>query len=138
MSDDLSDIGAKLSTRLSPNEQYEGRGDAMTKQECPGMKGIIHGAKGENQPEFNDNPSTMNNKAKAVQCLKILERLKLSPLSTPEARDILHIMHPAGRICDLRKQGYKIETHRCHEATSEGAVSVVAKYVLVGRVGIDE
>jgi|GEM_PF-1016370 len=110
----------------------------MPKKESPRTGATVHGAKGEKQPKFNNNPSNPNNKAKAAQCLKILEWLKLAPLSTPEARNTLHIMHPAGRICDLRKQGHKIETHRCHESTSEGAVSVVAKYVLVGKVGADE
>lgn len=109
----------------------------MTKKESPRTGATVQRTKGENCIDDNT-PNKLNNKAKAAQCLKILERLKLSPLSTPEARDILHIMHPAGRICDLRKQGYRIETHRCHEATSEGAVSVVAQYVLVGKAGIDE
>jgi len=109
----------------------------MTKQESPWTGATVPRAKGVSFINDNNTPISLNNKAKAAQCLKILERLKLSPLSTPEARDILHIMHPAGRICDLRKQGWMIETHRCHEATSEGAVSIVAKYVLVGRVGMD-
>jgi len=110
----------------------------MTKKESPRTGATVQRAKRENYIRNNNTPSRLNNKAKAAQCLKILEWLKLSPLSTPVARETLHIMHPAGRICDLRNQGYRIETHRCHEATSEGTVSVVARYVLVGKADVDE
>lgn len=83
----------------------------------------------ENTNEFK--PCQLSKTNAAIQCLRLLERLKKGPISTFQARDKLSIAHPAGRICDLRKQGYNIETHTCKESTTGGAVSRVALYVLI-------
>jgi len=46
-------------------------------------------------------------------------------LTTLEARNQLHIMHPAARVMELRRQGCRIDTIR--------NVDRVAKYVLASR-----
>lgn len=48
--------------------------------------------------------------AKARQCAAILSALKVAPVSTIEARERLGILHPAGRVLELRKQGHVIAT----------------------------
>jgi len=51
-------------------------------------------------------------------------------LSTIEARDELKIMHPAGRIANLKSLGYRIETIICNEETSDGISHRVARYFI--------
>jgi hypothetical protein len=53
---------------------------------------------------------------------KILEWLRQNPLTTIEARQLLGIMHPAGRVQELRELGYNIITYKEHR---------VARYVLL-------
>lgn len=84
------------------------------------------------------NDCQLRQEASAAQRQRLLERLQRGPISTFEARDELQMGHPAGRICELRKQGCLIETHFSKEYTTEGSVARVAKYVLVKEVAGDE
>ncbi len=75
-------------------------------------------------------PCQLSKTNAAIQCSRLLERLKHGPISTFQAREQLHIAHVACRIHDLRRKGYNIETHTCKESTTGGAVSRVALYIL--------
>jgi hypothetical protein len=64
------------------------------------------------------------------QRLAILSWLNSHPnLDTLQARQ--HgIMHPSGRILELKRQGYKIKSHRAIRYDSQGNPRRVAVYVL--------
>jgi hypothetical protein len=71
--------------------------------------------------------------AKANQRRALLEHMKqCGKVSTIESREQLGISHPAGRICELRAQGLKIDTHRVLEADASGRFHGVALYILRG------
>jgi len=60
---------------------------------------------------------------------RILERLKIKPLTTFQARSELDVMHPAARVQELKAQGNNICTH--WEVVGTGkAKHRIAKYVL--------
>jgi hypothetical protein len=65
-----------------------------------------------------------------IQRIRILEGLRLGPVSTFEARNHLDIVHPAGRIQELREDGYVIETLRHFEPSESGKRHSIAVYVL--------
>lgn len=48
--------------------------------------------------------------ATTAQQARLLAALRQNPITTIEAREVLAIMHPAGRIKELRAQGYEIVT----------------------------
>lgn len=54
-------------------------------------------------------------------------------LSTLQARKELGILHPCGRIMELRRSGHKIDTHWIKEADSNGVLHRVGLYVYQGR-----
>ncbi len=68
---------------------------------------------------------------------RLLEALKIKPITTIEAREELDIFHPAARVQELRAQGYKIATHRETIETSKGIHDRVGRYVLLNG-GRDE
>lgn len=51
-------------------------------------------------------------------------------ITTIEARRELDVIHPAGRILDLRKTGETIDTVWVEDITERGKAHRVAKYVL--------
>jgi hypothetical protein len=65
----------------------------------------------------------------------MLERLRERPVSTIEARRELDIMHPAGRVLELRKDGHQIRTISVNEHTECGKKHKVARYVLISNGG---
>lgn len=67
----------------------------------------------------------------AEQGIRLLEALRLFSISTIEARRYLDIMHPAGRIQELRDADYEIVTHRLTEKTEIGRAHCIAVYVLL-------
>ena len=70
----------------------------------------------------------------ASQRSRILQRLQSGrTLTTLEARHQLDVMHPGMRVCELRKQGYVIETVWTNDVTPEGNVHRVGKYFLKPR-----
>lgn len=62
----------------------------------------------------------------ASQADRLLAELQKGSLSTLEIRATLDIPHPAGRVMDLIRHGYKITTH----IVSEQGHKNVARYVL--------
>ena len=77
----------------------------------------------ENPPEHQD-PSPAGQPA-AVQRARILARLRIGSATTQQLRDELRIMHPGGRVHELRRLGFNILSRR--------QPSGVAEYHLVGR-----
>lgn len=53
-------------------------------------------------------------------------------LTTMEGRD-MGIMHPGGRVMELRRQGYLIDTHWANETDSNGVVHRVGMYLYRGK-----
>jgi len=51
-------------------------------------------------------------------------------ITTIEARREIDVIHPAGRIMDLRKGGWQIDTVWVEDITEQGKAHRVAKYVL--------
>jgi hypothetical protein len=67
----------------------------------------------------------------ARQRSRLLAHLRCTgSVSTLEARGELKIMHPAGRIQELRQRGYPIKTVRITLPDSTGRLHRVARYVL--------
>ena len=67
----------------------------------------------------------------STQCTRVLKWLQNGEqLSTFELR-IRGIMHPGGRINDLRNQGHRIITHRTWERDNNGIEHLFAKYILL-------
>lgn len=97
---------------------------------------------GGDSPEANNScndvsEKAMNSKKHSTdaenQRQRILCRLFTGPLTTTEARTELDIMHPGGRVLELRKRGHNIQTH--WEIIDTGkAKHKVASYVLFNGV----
>lgn len=66
------------------------------------------------------------------QELRLLKALKLCPVSTLDARNILSIMHPASRIQSLRDKEYIITTHPL-KPLGKSSRKPIALYVLKGK-----
>ncbi|MFI3219338.1 MAG: helix-turn-helix domain-containing protein [Methylococcales bacterium] len=75
----------------------------------------------------------MNPNSNEAQRTRILEWLRGESLTTLQAREHLDIMHPAGRIKELRKLGFNILTYWSIESTGK-ANHRVARYVLLASV----
>ena len=74
---------------------------------------------------FDISPST-----KAKQRQRLLEALRLAPVSTLDARERLGIQHPAGRLMELRRQGWPIVTRKTFVSDAAGRPHTMALYVL--------
>lgn len=55
-------------------------------------------------------------------------------ITTDEARRELDIMHPAGRMSDLRAQGFNIATVWDNSPTARGSMHRMGRYVYLGRL----
>ena len=58
-----------------------------------------------------------------------------SSLTTEQARQELDIMHPAGRIKEMRARGFDIMTVWDNYPTSSGNTHRMARYVLISQAG---
>lgn len=65
-----------------------------------------------------------------IQRIRLLEALRLCSVSTFEARRYLDIMHPAGRVQELRDESQEIDTLRIIEPSEVGRPHSIAVYVL--------
>jgi hypothetical protein len=76
-------------------------------------------------------PFYSNNSAN--QRARILKHFAISPrLSTIEAREVHGILHPCGRIMELRNLGYRIDTHWITAPDSNGVAHRIGLYVFHG------
>lgn len=71
---------------------------------------------------------------RAEQGRRLLESLRIFPVSTLEARRYLDIMHPAGRVQELRESDNEIDTLRVAEPSEAGRKHSIAVYVLRSEV----
>lgn len=69
------------------------------------------------------------------QARRMLEALRQTAVSTFEARRYLDIMHPAGRVQELRDDGHEIDTFRLSEPSDVGRPHCIALYVLRKEAG---
>ena len=112
----------------------------MNKKEHPVKPGATgHGAKeikvGENLQNQSTPPSSLC-QSRAAQRQRVLHWLKnVGSLNTFEGRENLFVPHVAGRVQELRKQGYLITTERCWEYSAGGSRHLVARYSLEREEG---
>lgn len=90
-------------------------------------------AAGDVQREHSTIQAAHSGNSTSAQRARLLAHLKAAPLDTLEARKLLDILMPAARICELRKQGNRIDTVRVMRPTDEGKLHSVALYVLHGE-----
>ena len=64
------------------------------------------------------------------QAERLREALRRFAVSTLEARRYLDIMHPAGRVQELRESGVEIQSLRIPQLSEVGKLHRVAFYVL--------
>lgn len=72
---------------------------------------------------------------------RMLEALRHFPISTFEARRYLDVMHPAGRVQELRELGHDITTLRLSEPSEVGKPHCIAVYLLrkeAGEMNLDQ
>src|SRR5580704_4030135 len=80
---------------------------------------------GSSKPLYDNSAST--------QKKRLVKYFENNPrLSTIEARDKMGILHPGGRINELRAKGYLIETHWTNETDANGVLHRVGLYVYQG------
>lgn len=65
-----------------------------------------------------------------AQRRRLLTALQRGSITTLEARRELDILHPAGRVMELRRQGIEIDTAWIEQPTDEGRLHRVAHYIL--------
>ena len=70
----------------------------------------------------------------SAQRARLLDALRIAPITTIEARRNLDILHPAMRVLELRTQGYGIHTVWTHQETDAGIQHRIARYVLQAEV----
>lgn len=81
---------------------------------------------------MNSIPLSISN---AAQRKRLRKHLELNGnITTTEARELLAIMHPAGRIKELRFQGLSISTEWVVFPSAKGVNHRQAKYVLLNVV----
>jgi hypothetical protein len=73
----------------------------------------------------------MGNDAATQRALLLAALHAVGVVSTLEARTFLDILHPAGRIKELRREGQEIVTLWADEVTEAGALHRVGVYLLV-------
>ncbi|MDF1613660.1 helix-turn-helix domain-containing protein [Desulfurivibrio dismutans] len=85
---------------------------------------------GGNHGQGQNNKRQNNYSGAAAQRQAMLNHLASHSLTTIYSRDHLGVLHPGGRVCELRKMGYKILTHWVWEPGASGKMHRVAKYTL--------
>jgi hypothetical protein len=72
----------------------------------------------------------------ATQANRSLDAFRLfTSLTTQDLRQDLDIMHPAGRVKELRARGFEIQTHWDDYPTACGKKHRMARYVYMGKAG---
>lgn len=75
--------------------------------------------------------SLLSDNSKTAQRARILSFLKENgTMTTLEARGLLNVMHPGGRVLELRRKVHRIITHWCIDYI-ENFPHRVARYVLI-------
>jgi hypothetical protein len=74
--------------------------------------------------------SHSHSNAAAAQRARLMDELRQRPVSTIDARRELDILHPAGRVLELRRAGVPILTYWVTEPTDCGKAHRIARYTL--------
>jgi len=85
---------------------------------------------------FNTIRDKYKGNSSANQNMRLLEFMRHFSISTFDARKHLDVMHPAGRVQELRDAGNEIETLRLSEPSDVGRPHCIAVYVLRKEVGL--
>jgi hypothetical protein len=80
--------------------------------------------------ESNQHSNSIIDNSRAAQRLRLLKTLLSEPVTTILARDVLNILHPAGRVKELRDRGFDIRTHWLVVHDNWGRPHRVGCYVL--------
>lgn len=72
-------------------------------------------------------------KAKAAQRRLLLDALRKGPVSSVYAREGLGILHPAGRVFELRRRGVKVQTLIGTALDAQGRPHKSAVYALPAK-----
>lgn len=70
-----------------------------------------------------------------TQRARVLAALRMQPLTTVQARQELKVMHPAGRIMEIRKAGYRVRRTWVEVTALDGSRHRVACYRLIVEDG---
>lgn len=97
------------------------------KKKNPGKRSNASGAGSEQKkPE-----GTKHNwNSGSAQRQRALARMRVGPVTTCELQRQHDIYDPPARICELRKQGYKIDTVWTLDETESGVLHRVGRYTL--------
>jgi hypothetical protein len=88
-------------------------------------------APGSNQEQAHNTKKRQSHyNSKSAQQHRILKALLRQPLTTIEAREKLDILHPCGRVLELRRQGWPIITVWVSFPTDCGRLHRVGKYIM--------
>lgn len=80
-----------------------------------------------NKPKYNNSASS--------QRARILKHLRANQcLSTMQARSELGVLHPPGRVLELRRGGHHIDTHWINQPDDNGVSHRVGLYVYKGKI----
>ncbi len=72
--------------------------------------------------------------AAVTQRARILKHFECAAqLTTMQARDVYGILHPCGRVMELRKQGHLILTHGIFSPDANGVSHRIGMYVYCGK-----
>lgn len=99
-----------------------------------GRQGVI--ARGSRESTFQgDEKQGQFSTATLAQHARLLELLRVKPRTTAELRERHGIMHPGGRVMELREAGYDIATLREWLDNPPYRHKKVARYVLLREAG---
>lgn len=68
-----------------------------------------------------------------TQAARILTALEHGPVTTQEMRVHLDVVHPCGRVMELRDMGHQIDKHWVRQITTAGKTHRFARYILMHR-----
>ena len=111
----LTEAAMERRKKGAPSRVEPGQGGQGSKTRCMN-----------NTPSARANQEIHISQPAATQRARILARLRIGPATTQELRDELCIMHPAGRVLELRQRNEIITTRLPNR---------VARYVLVREAG---
>lgn len=102
----------------------------MAKRENNKTKGLAATA----NPDTKTTKLNFNDNSAHNQCLKLLDwLLEKGSITTTQAREHLDIMHPAGRVNELREAGYLIILIWDSWTSDYGIKHRIARYVLTQK-----
>ena len=96
-------------------------------------KKIAPGFRAETIKEINQKHSGNDTETQANRSLEAFQLL--TSLTTQDLRQDLDIMHPAGRVKELRARGFDIQTHWTDYPTACGKKHRMARYVYMSTDG---